>query len=1002
MSDTIRERDLGQVTPAPTDEVRLVRNGQSVRGPALDLPIPAAAEDRLHTLEMGQSAGQIGYATKAAMDADLAHPEGTLALVTNDATSTNNGTYRKTGASGSGSWVLSADRMTTVNSDIAASRLSSGDLAASTTPAFGPANGATAILDVTRPIGISVPDGSSGQNASLVPFFTLSQLEVDSLVGAELIITVTYQLSATWNKSLTGAALQIVRDGSLVTGGTYAGSTVSGSRMTRQYRYTVQAGDQQLGPIIQISSSTTTGAQSITLETWSYRINTQAAGKTATIEDQADLLRLNRVVYPRIEATKGSFGPLLATGVEVQVAVANGATVRTSGGRSVGFTIPSGSTGHLSSMELWARISAQRAALLAGRKVRVTAGFVTSDGWDRSIAFVAKSYTASGSRQPTRVTTKNVQKALGYRVIEIEYTLTGDETILAPYLQVTTNATRSSEHWIQFDSLAVVIAETPAGAVTSSDENERQIALRIAEDLVAQLTAGPVQVTAAASGGDFSSAAAANAAITDATKAKRYVVAIAPGTYAGDKNWQTKDYIDFIGADAERTTLLLDNPDSTPPATIQNDVPLWLRAENKLKGVSVIARNARYAIHRDNINYKNRTVVIEDCHVEHLGNQGARDYQAANGGDPNAVWTATNAWGSGTASGETVIARRSRFRSPGNTWSVHNNDTFEAPSHNIIERCEIICTSAGGTCIAIQSLGSGVKDVFDISGSKIVGDITYDTKGWLPAALVKRPANRAEWKVTGSGNTPAVFRHSTASRALKIESASTSGTSAVVVSGTAVPVLFGGTVYSMPGAGGIKGYVYGWGDISSTPDAASSLGSRLGDRSGSPVTLTVAVDGGAPVNIVFSANYTGTTNASVLAIINAALSGAVASEYDITGRYRPSMLDEETSLLNNTAEGVLMGMAVVRGSSTGTVRKMTATDSPSLFLGIAWEDIYPGQWGRVKFRGHVALVDLLRSDAAAIATGDTFSVDASQPGFLVKGGGMGLLRAIRSNAVAVA
>lgn len=54
----------------------------------------------------------IGFATKADMDASLAHPDGTLALVTNDATAANNGTYRKTGASGSGSWVQSADRVT--------------------------------------------------------------------------------------------------------------------------------------------------------------------------------------------------------------------------------------------------------------------------------------------------------------------------------------------------------------------------------------------------------------------------------------------------------------------------------------------------------------------------------------------------------------------------------------------------------------------------------------------------------------------------------------------------------------------------------------------------------------------------------------------------------------------------------------------------------------------------------------------------------------------------
>jgi hypothetical protein len=76
--------------------------------------------DRVAVLEAGQGAGMLGFETKALMDADLAHPEGTLALVTNDATAANNGTYRKTGASGSGSWVQSADRVTALEGRVAA------------------------------------------------------------------------------------------------------------------------------------------------------------------------------------------------------------------------------------------------------------------------------------------------------------------------------------------------------------------------------------------------------------------------------------------------------------------------------------------------------------------------------------------------------------------------------------------------------------------------------------------------------------------------------------------------------------------------------------------------------------------------------------------------------------------------------------------------------------------------------------------------------------------
>lgn len=66
------------------------------------------AESEIAALAASQSAGVIGYATKAELDADLDHDEHTVAYVTNDANPANNGTYRKVGASGSGSWVQSS------------------------------------------------------------------------------------------------------------------------------------------------------------------------------------------------------------------------------------------------------------------------------------------------------------------------------------------------------------------------------------------------------------------------------------------------------------------------------------------------------------------------------------------------------------------------------------------------------------------------------------------------------------------------------------------------------------------------------------------------------------------------------------------------------------------------------------------------------------------------------------------------------------------------------
>ncbi|HWL67136.1 MAG TPA: hypothetical protein VNS22_02000 [Geminicoccus sp.] len=70
--------------------------------------------DRLDGIEAGQSSGVVGFATKSAMDGNLAFADGTLAQVTNDSTVSNNGTYRKQGASGTGTWVAAVDRVSEV------------------------------------------------------------------------------------------------------------------------------------------------------------------------------------------------------------------------------------------------------------------------------------------------------------------------------------------------------------------------------------------------------------------------------------------------------------------------------------------------------------------------------------------------------------------------------------------------------------------------------------------------------------------------------------------------------------------------------------------------------------------------------------------------------------------------------------------------------------------------------------------------------------------------
>lgn len=61
----------------------------------------------LATVQASQGTGVIGKDTLANLNATLAYADGTIALVTNDSTTANNGYYRKSGATGVGSWVRS-------------------------------------------------------------------------------------------------------------------------------------------------------------------------------------------------------------------------------------------------------------------------------------------------------------------------------------------------------------------------------------------------------------------------------------------------------------------------------------------------------------------------------------------------------------------------------------------------------------------------------------------------------------------------------------------------------------------------------------------------------------------------------------------------------------------------------------------------------------------------------------------------------------------------------
>lgn len=524
---------------------------------------------------------------------------------------------------------------------------------------------------------------------------------------------------------------------------------------------------------------------------------------------------------------------------------------------------------------------------------------------------------------------------------------------------------------------------------------------------------GYSETVTAGSTGTYATPKAANTAITGAALGVRYQVLLDAETYSADHSWELKDYVDLIGKNRDQTVIHYELPDSVAIATIPNTSTLEWNGTAKLKNLTITGRNVRYPIHSDsNGDMEDRVQEIEDCWIEHYGCQGAMDYQDANGGSAANVWGSWHAWGYGASSGMQVIARRTTFKSILTAFYMHTNLNFTKPCYHLLEDCSLISTSVngviGGWSLYVAPMGSGTNDIVELRGCRLLGDIGYvPGSPWMPTTLADQPANHCEVDIIGTGNTPAVFRITEFGRALKIESADTTSSSSVAVSGSAVDVLFG-TVYSKPGSGGIKGYVYGHADISGTAvginsdQLITSMGKRLGDCTGTNKVLEVTVDGGTPITITFDQNYTNTSNATILSTINTALgSAATASEYNVGGRYRPHLWDEEELLKNTTTTGIPMGSVVTYDTSRHSIRLMTSADAGSRFVGVAWEDIYPGTFGRVKTAGWILMTDVLRTDSASFGVGDTFSVDASAAGKVAKGGSQGLLKAIRSDAVEV-
>ena len=477
--------------------------------------------------------------------------------------------------------------------------------------------------------------------------------------------------------------------------------------------------------------------------------------------------------------------------------------------------------------------------------------------------------------------------------------------------------------------------------------------------------------------------------ITDASESNRYKVIVKAGLYKitqanefiGNKGYPAmvcpKDFVDIVGQGIGSTTVWAELPADDSQVGLSVDGKQFDRyryqtiynyAGNSLiSDITFVAVNLRYTLHQDAVAATNKLRNYKNVSMIFRGNKGG-----------------LKPLGCGTFSGdETYYDGGTSLGDEHLAFSVHNNTAFTKPSgwyfkgHNF-------SVIAGHTAVQLQNDGSLVQDKLEMIGCTFSGTgyILNYFDGWLNGDTSKNydSFNHAEWQITGYGNSPFLFDNAlTDGISLRIKSNTTGATSTVRfdTSSSAYPILIKNNHSNAPlytnkydyvdnyivqdGSVDLSGQAIGCLDVSATtyPSNAgtnyTSLAKRLGNLSTSAKSLIVIVNG-VTNTVTFNKDYSGMTNAQILAEINAQLTNATADFYNYGRDYYPLMTDVSECVYNTGATFIQKGSIVTKVG--WAVRLANANDK---IFGVALDDIpviwtangYKKGQGRVLKRGYI-------------------------------------------------
>lgn len=496
--------------------------------------------------------------------------------------------------------------------------------------------------------------------------------------------------------------------------------------------------------------------------------------------------------------------------------------------------------------------------------------------------------------------------------------------------------------------------------------------------------------------GQFTSPKLANDSIATSGPNKTYIILVYPGEYKDGYDWNPKPYVTVRGTNRETCILSYYVPVDSNDQAVRDRSTITLTKTARLENLTISIEGGRYAVHSEEAGAnKDALHNVVNCKLVHKGYDAVNAWRAANpGAGYTYPWvTSQAAWGAGTGSGVEETFEDSAFESPYGPFYWHNssNGSPDKPTKGRMTRCRVTTPSVAAGGVTLNSLGSGMADSFVFTDCQFDTMFVYHTDtSWF----VDSYANHCDIRITFDRCSPVGYQDDSRGLALMVTSGfgdpGVLGT--VRMSGSAVPVIFGVPTFK-DGTGdvGFQPYAYGTQDISgitlgfNNTVGNNTLGKKLGNRTGSPLTLSVWNQGFYQKDYTFNADYTAMTNQQIIDLLNAAMSGFVFSTYNPAKDVYPHVLGSESKLVNNGA-GIAQWSAVAWDPSRRSIRPMATGDAIGLFAGIALERIPKGQSGRILGEGIMHKSQLLGLTAGGFTAGNTlYHSDATGGQFATTG-----------------